>query len=101
MVGRAVRTSEGARLLAVLVAVALVAACNLQPPKPAKPRNYAGVIGAAPYEIDVPGQWNGTLFLYSHGYVAPGTANPAQSAPGPAKQWLLDHGYAAAGSAYS
>ena len=74
MVGRAVRTSEGARLLAVLVAVALVAACNLQPPKPAKARNFTGVIGAAPYEIDVPGQWNGTLFLYSHGYAAAGSA---------------------------
>jgi len=98
---KAVPTSEVMRALAVLVAVVLVAACNLQPPRPPKPRNLTGVIGAAPYEIDVPGQWNGTLFLYSHGYVRPGGQNSAQSAPGPAKQWLLDHGYAAAGSAYS
>ena len=101
MVGRGVRTSEVTRLAAVMVAVFVIAACNLQPPKPAKPRNYAGVIGAAPYEIDVPAQWNGTLFLYSHGYVRPGAENPAQSAPGPARQWLLDHRFAAAGSAYS
>ena len=101
MAGRAVRTSSSVRLLALVATVAVLAACNLQPPKPAKPRNYAGVIGAAPYEIDVPGKWNGTLFLYSHGYVRPGAQNSAASAPGPAKQWLLDHGYAAAGSAYS
>ena len=101
MAGRGVRTSEVTRLAAVMVAVFVVAACNLQPPKPAKPRNYTGVIGAAPYEIDVPAHWNGTLFLYSHGYVRPGAENAAQSAPGPAKQWLLDHGFAAAGSAYS
>ena len=31
----------------------------------------------ATYEIQVPGTWNGTVFLYSHGYVAPGSANPA------------------------
>jgi pimeloyl-ACP methyl ester carboxylesterase len=61
------------------------------------------VIGAAPYEIDVPPQWNGTLFLYSHGYVAPtGAPNPARSAPLPAERnWLLEHHFAAAGSAYS
>ena len=33
--------------------------------------------GAA-YEIQCPaGPWNGTLFLYSHGYVVPGSPNPA------------------------
>ena len=32
----------------------------------------------ATYEIQCPGgTWNGTLFLYSHGYVVPGSANPA------------------------
>jgi hypothetical protein len=31
----------------------------------------------ATYLIEVPANWNGTLFLYSHGYVAPGAANPA------------------------
>jgi pimeloyl-ACP methyl ester carboxylesterase len=61
-----------------------------------------GKIGAAAYEIVVPSGWNGTLFLYSHGYVAPGGANGAQAAPfAAARTWLLDHHYAIAGSAYA
>ena len=32
----------------------------------------------AKYLIDVPANWNRTLFLYSHGYVTPGTPNPPQ-----------------------
>ena len=46
--------------------------------------------------------WNGTLFLYSHGYVAPGGSNPAVAAPGAeASSWLLGHHFAIAGSSYS
>lgn len=91
------------RALTVVVLFAFVAACNLEtPPKPAPPKNLTGVLGAASYEIDVPGQWNGTLFLYSHGYVRAGGLNGAQSAPlGIARTWLLDHHFAAAGSAYA
>ncbi len=56
----------------------------------------------ATYEIQVPSDWNGTLFLYSHGYVVPGSANPAQDVGDPITgQWLLDHGYALAGSSYA
>jgi pimeloyl-ACP methyl ester carboxylesterase len=61
-----------------------------------------GSIGPASYEIDVPAAWNGTLFLYSHGYVAPGSLNSAQAAPTDlARNWLLQRHYAAAGSSYS
>jgi len=58
--------------------------------------------GAA-YLIQCPGgTWNGTLFLYSHGYVVPGSANPAQDAGDPVTAgWLLSHGYALAGSSYA
>jgi pimeloyl-ACP methyl ester carboxylesterase len=58
--------------------------------------------GAA-YEIQCPaGAWNGTLFLYSHGYVVPGTANPAVDVGDPATgAWMLGHGYALAGSSYA
>lgn len=58
--------------------------------------------GAA-YEIQCPaGSWNGTLFLYSHGYVVPGSANPAQDVGDPVTgAWLLGHGYALAGSSYA
>src|ERR1051326_5505985 len=32
----------------------------------------------ATFKLQCPaGTWNGTLFLYSHGYVVPGTNNPA------------------------
>src|SRR6266496_1492775 len=56
----------------------------------------------ATYRIDVPGNWNGTLFLYSHGYVAPGSNNPAQAFGDPVTcGWLLSHGFALAGSSYA
>jgi len=32
----------------------------------------------ATFLIEKPANWNGTLFLYSHGYVVPGAANPAE-----------------------
>src|SRR5439155_249630 len=32
----------------------------------------------ATYLIEVPTPWNGTLLLYSHGYVVPGRSNPAR-----------------------
>jgi pimeloyl-ACP methyl ester carboxylesterase len=83
----------------------LAVACSQAPPAratPPVPRTLTGAIGAASYEIDVPAAWNGTLFLYSHGYVAPGSFNGAQAAPlDSARTWLLDHHYAAAGSSYS
>jgi pimeloyl-ACP methyl ester carboxylesterase len=57
----------------------------------------------ATYEIQCPaGTWNGTLFLYSHGYVVPGAANPALDVGDPVTgAWLLGHGYALAGSSYA
>src|SRR5215468_5346663 len=57
----------------------------------------------ATYEIQCPaGPWNGTLFLYSHGYVVPGSPNPSQDAGDPVTAgWMLDHGYALAGSSYA
>ena len=39
-----------------------------------------GLPDGATYLLEVPANWNGTLFLYSHGYVTPGSANPAQAA---------------------
>jgi pimeloyl-ACP methyl ester carboxylesterase len=57
----------------------------------------------ATYEIQCPaGGWNGTLFLYSHGYVTPGSANPAQDVGDPITgAWMLAHGFALAGSSYA
>jgi pimeloyl-ACP methyl ester carboxylesterase len=95
------------RRVAWVAVLFLVAACTSgggngeSSATPTGPRTLTGAIGAAAYSIEVPAAWNGTLFLYSHGYVAPGGSNPAIAAPGAdATNWLVDHGYAIAGSAY-
>lgn len=63
-----------------------------------------GTLGGANYTIQVPSNWNGTLALYSHGYVfanqpldnpAPDVGDPLTGAA------LLQSGYALAGSSYS
>src|SRR5258708_3587316 len=58
----------------------------------------------ATYVIEVPAKWNGSLFLYSHGYVVPGSANPAQdfAITDPATPaFMLANGFALAGSSYA
>jgi len=56
----------------------------------------------ATYLIEVPSNWNGTLFLYSHGYVVPGSPNPAQDVGDPVtRAFMLANGFALAGSSYA
>jgi hypothetical protein len=56
----------------------------------------------AKYLIEVPANWNGTLVLYSHGYVVPGESNPAEDVGDPLTgAYLLKNGYALAGSSYA
>jgi len=56
----------------------------------------------ATYLIEVPVHYRHVLFLYSHGYVPPGSSNPAQDVGDPVTgSWLLSHGYALAGSSYA
>ena len=56
----------------------------------------------ATYLIEVPSPWNGTLLLYSHGYVVPGTPNPAHDVGDPGtRAFLLANGFALAGSSYA
>jgi pimeloyl-ACP methyl ester carboxylesterase len=56
----------------------------------------------ATFLIQIPATWNGTLFLYSHGYVVPGSMNPAQDVGDPATgAFMLAKGYALAGSSYA
>ena len=57
----------------------------------------------ATYRIQCPsGPWNGTLLLYSHGYVAPGAPNPAMDVGDSATgAFLLANGFALAGSSYA
>lgn len=63
-----------------------------------------GTLGGANYTIAVPSNWNGTLVLYSHGYVFSNSPllNPAPDAGDPLTgAALLQQGYALAGSSYS
>ncbi len=61
-----------------------------------------GSIGGAFYLIEVPSNWNGTLVLYSPGYVFPGSPLTPQDAGDPLTEAaLLQQGYALAGSSYS
>src|SRR2546430_10081092 len=106
MAARVTRTSSRVRVSALVALVLVLTACSQQArPQAAHttgPQTLTGSIGAAAYDIQVPAEWNGTLFLYSHGYVAPGGTNRAQAAPtGDARSWLLGRHYAIAGSAYS
>jgi pimeloyl-ACP methyl ester carboxylesterase len=58
----------------------------------------------ATYLIEVPANWNGTLFLYSHGYVTPGSPNPARDVGNgdlATRFFMLSSGFALAGSSYA
>jgi pimeloyl-ACP methyl ester carboxylesterase len=108
------RPGLGRYLPAAAAAALLMAGLGASAPAAASATGTCGGTGAtstvtgtlpdtATYEIQCPsGPWNGTLFLYSHGYVSPGSANPAQDAGDPVTAaWLLGHGYALAGSSYA
>jgi pimeloyl-ACP methyl ester carboxylesterase len=66
-------------------------------------KTYKGKFSdGAKYLIQVPSKWNGTLVLYSHGYVLPGSSNPAEDVGDPITGgYLLANGYALAGSSYA
>jgi len=55
----------------------------------------------ATYLIEVPRNWNGTLFLYSHGYNSALPNPPADNGDPLVRLYLLFHGYALAGSSYA
>jgi len=57
----------------------------------------------ATYQLQCPnGAWNGTLLLYSHGYVVPGSPKVATDVGDPLTgAFLLAHGFALAGSSYA
>jgi pimeloyl-ACP methyl ester carboxylesterase len=98
-------------LLAVMVVVLVVAAAVAgiavhartahAAASPCAGQAMTGSLDGAQYKIEVPANWNGTLFLYSHGYRFPGP-NPGQDAGDPITgAAMLAQGYALAGSGYS
>ena len=100
------RKLAGAALAAALVVGGLTAGSAVASPTTGcsgGTTKTGALSDGATYEIQCPtGAWNGTLFLYSHGYVTPGSANPATDVGDPITgAWLLGHGYALAGSSYA
>lgn len=93
------------RAILALVLALLVTLLAPPPPAAAQTGDYAGTLdNDTTWRAVVPEAWNGTLLLYSHGYVpsfAP-IPNIAQIAPDDATEAaLLAEGYALAGSSYS
>jgi predicted esterase len=91
--------------LRLLVLMALVAATVLMVVPGAKADTVRTLTGTLPdgatWKAEVPANWNGTLLLYSHGYRFPGP-NPASDVGDPVTgAFLLDHGFALAGSSYA
>jgi pimeloyl-ACP methyl ester carboxylesterase len=76
---------------------------SLQSARASGVKTYKGKFSDwATYLIQVPSNWNGTLVLYSHGYVVPGSSNPAADVGDPITgAYLLANGYALAGSSYA
>lgn len=68
-----------------------------------QPTVVTGSIGGATYGIAMPAAWNGTLILYSHGYIVPGTTSmkPPLKMDPYVTGWFYAHGYALAASSYS
>jgi pimeloyl-ACP methyl ester carboxylesterase len=89
-------------LLSLAVVAVLLAAPGHVSAQPEVVAHLGSLPDGATFLIEVPANWNGTLFLYSHGYVVPGTANPAQDAGDPVTRFfMLSSGYALAGSSYA
>lgn len=94
------------RLAAVLATPALAFAGLAPVPVAAStgPVTESGTFAdGSTYLIEVPASWNGTLVLYSHGYVSPLGPNVAAPDAGDpiTHDWMLANGYALAGSSYS
>jgi predicted esterase len=89
----------------LLVLLAVLAAAVLTIVPIARADTVTTLTGTLPdgatWKAEVPAAWNGTLLLYSHGYRFPG-ANPPQDVGDPLTgRFLLDHGFALAGSSYA
>jgi pimeloyl-ACP methyl ester carboxylesterase len=103
---RGQRSRAALLTLCAVVLAAAVALAGIGPTRAAAAdpvTTYTGTLpDGATYLIQAPTDWNGTLVLYSHGYVTPGSPNPARDVGDPLTgQWLLSHGYALAGSSYA
>ncbi|GAB1511568.1 alpha/beta hydrolase family protein [Actinophytocola sp. KF-1] len=86
-------------LIAALLTGQSTAAAELWPGR----HTYTGAVDGAEYRVETPRRWNGTLVLFSHGYIPEGVPFPpgvTLTLRAETEQWLLDHGFALAGSDY-
>jgi hypothetical protein len=93
--------------IAALVLVALLSAPVSSHTSITTPVSLQGVLDGAPYTINIPDAWNGTLVMYEDGYRAianvPGETEDraARFRPPELEQFLLSQGYATAASAFT
>ena len=88
--------------LILLTSVLILAAAQSSRAQASLTTKTGTLSDGATYLIEVPSDWNGTLFLYSHGYVMPGSPNPATDVGDPAtRAFMLANGFALAGSSYA
>ena len=86
----------------VLTALLILATAQASRAQASLTTKTGALSDGATYLIEVPSDWNGTLFLYSHGYVVPGGPNPATDVGDPAtRAFMLANGFALAGSSYA
>jgi len=94
--------TKRATFLFVLVALLILSAAETGSAQPGVVTQKGTLPDGATFLIEVPANWNGTLFLYSHGYVVPGTPNPAMDVGDLATRFfMLASGFALAGSSYA
>ena len=60
---------------------------------------WAGVLGGAGYQVEVPANWNGKLVMYAHGFRGTGAALTV--GPPSIRRYLIQNGYAWAASSYA
>ncbi len=86
-------------ILSTLTAILLTMFCG----SAAAQQHITGTLpDGATYVIDVPANWNNKLLLYSHGYVTPGSPNPADDyGDGYTAYYYYAQGWALAGSSYA
>ena len=97
------------RAVLAVAAAAAAAAAGVMAPSPAaaapEVTSYSGSLpNGTTWKAEVPANWNGTLLLYSHGYLPTfvGAPNLPADAPDPATgAALLAEGYALTGSSYA
>jgi hypothetical protein len=96
------RRTKRAVFFVASVAILLLSVAGSARAKTSVTKHSGSLADGATYLIEVPANWNGTLFLYSHGYVVPGSPNPAQDVGDPfTRFFMLSSGYALAGSSYA